>query len=251
MNAVSSCTSCFRSSTRREWIRQFTMSCTAYAGLAGSWTPPAASAAPVNLDQRLRLDINAFPSLALNGGSTIITYNNENTTILINREGDTEFHAMDPTCPHMGCRVEPYSISNNRITCPCHGSEFDIRGLRERGPAVTGLNTYPTQFEDASTLHIEIPGFVHRIDEFALHSSTAVTTRVKLTFPTVSGGQYQVRHSPDLGGTFQMIPFATTAGGLANKTTHNGTGAPMTVYADADNGAGFFSIELLIYQLAP
>ena len=250
MTAASPCSSCFRNSTRREWIRRLAMSCSAYAGLSGSFTPPAASGAILNLHERLRINIDAFPSLALNSGSVKITYNRELTSILINRESDTDFFAMDPTCTHMGCPVDRYSIATNTITCPCHGSQFDIRGQVVGGPALNNLNTYATQFEGTSTLNIEISGFVHRIHEIAVHANLpASVTRMRLSFPTMPGSQYQVRHSPDLSTPFSTTLFATTESGIANQSLFDGTGAPATLYVDAPGGAGFFTLELMVYEV--
>lgn len=252
MNAKSPCTHCLHAPTRREWIRRLAMSCSAVtAGLAGLGGAPAARAAITNFKEVLRLDINAFPSLALNSGSAMISFNDGVSAVLINRESDLDFHAMDPTCPHMGCRVDTYSIATNTITCPCHGSQFNMSGQVVGRPAVTSLNTYTTQFDGVSALSIEVPGFVHRIDSIATHSSTPTSKRMKLTFLTMAGSQYQVRHSADLAGPFQTTAFATSAAGVANQTTLNGTGASATVYVDVEGGAGFFTLDLVIQQLAP
>lgn len=249
MNPKSPCSNCFRRSTRREWIKRLAMSYPAWAALSGSWGPPAARAAVVNFDNRLRLNLDAFPSLALPSSSAIITFDAEATLILITRESDTDFFAMDPHCTHMGCVIEPYSIVSNTSVCPCHGSEFDIHGQVVHGPAVTGLNNYATQFEGPSTLNIEVPGLVHRIDEIALHSSSPGLTRMRLSFPTMVDSMYQVRYSPDLASPFEVIGYATTPDGIADQTVLSGTGSPATVFADAAGGGGFFTLELLVYQL--
>jgi len=225
------------------------MSYSAYAGLSGSWSPPTARAAVLNFNDRLRLNIDAFPSLALNSGSAIITFNGEATLILIVRESDTDFFAMDPICTHMGCIVQPYSIVTNTIVCDCHGSEYDIHGQVVHGPAVGSLNNYATQFEPPSTLNIEVPGLVHRIDEIALHSSSPDMSRMRLSIPTMLGCEYQVRYSPDLVSSFEVVGYAATPDGAADQTILIGTGSPATVFVDAPGGGGFFTLELLVYQI--
>ncbi|MDZ4287653.1 MAG: Rieske (2Fe-2S) protein [Prosthecobacter sp.] len=222
------------------------MSYSAYAGLSGAWTAPAAHGAVINLNERLRLNIAAFPSLDLNSGSAIITFNSEVTTILINRESETDFHALDPTCTHAGCRVNPYSIATNTIACPCHGSQFSMQGQVIQGPAVGNLQPYATQFEAPSFLNIEVPGLIHRLDQIAVHSSS----RMRLTFPTMFGSQYHIRHSPDLTAPFEIISFATTAEGVATESVLNGTGEEAIVFVDTAGAAGFFVLELLVYQVA-
>lgn len=249
MNPKSPCSGCPRASTRREWIRRLAMSCSAWAGLSGSWTPPVAHAAVLDFNNRLRLNIDAFPSLALNGGSAIITFNGEATLILINRESETDFYAMDPTCTHMGCTVEPYSIVSNTSVCECHGSEYDIHGQVVHGPALSSLNTYPSQFEAPSALNIEVPGLVHRIDEIALHSSSTGMSRLRLVIPTTAGCQYQIRYSPDLASPFEVIGYAAAPGGAADQWILTGTGSATTVFVDAPGGGGFFTLELLVYEL--
>ena len=49
----------------------------------------------------------------------------------------TEFSAV---CPHQGCTVN--AVEGGQITCPCHGSAFDIAtGAVTKGPATSGLPT--------------------------------------------------------------------------------------------------------------
>lgn len=49
-----------------------------------------------------------------------------------------QFRAFNPACPHQGCPVS--KVENDKILCPCHGSEFSIKdGSVERGPAKNGL----------------------------------------------------------------------------------------------------------------
>jgi nitrite reductase/ring-hydroxylating ferredoxin subunit len=248
MNATSPCTGCFRKSSRREWIQRLAMSSTIYSALSGCLSPPTTRAASINPSERLQLDITAFPSLASSGGSAIVSYDGGLTNFLINR--DTEFFAMDPTCPHERCQVNPYSMFTSTIVCPCHFAQFNIRGDLVSGPANTNLNTYATQFEEPSTLIIEVPGFVHRLDEIAVHSSSSGSTRMRLTFPTINGSLYKVRYSPDLSSPFEPIYFATTSAGVADQDLFEATGAPATVYVDTSGTTGFFTLELMVSLVA-
>ena len=48
------------------------------------------------------------------------------------------FKAFSSVCPHQGCAVD--SVTNNVITCPCHGSTFSATdGSVQGGPAQSGL----------------------------------------------------------------------------------------------------------------
>ncbi|MEQ1749271.1 MAG: Rieske (2Fe-2S) protein [Prosthecobacter sp.] len=246
MIATSACTTCLRRSTRRDWIQRLAMSSAAYTALSGWCCPTSLKAASLNFNERLRLDISAFLPLEFIYNSAFITYDGGQTKILIIRESETDFIALDPTCPHAGCQVNPYSINTNTIFCECHSSIFSIHGQRIGGPAVTDLLSYATQFEGNSTLYIEIPGFVHRIDEMTQTSNS----RMRLQFPTMTDAQYQVRWSPDMASPFIQTSFSTTAEGLADQMTLLGTGSTASVYVDTTGNAGFFTLELLISQYA-
>lgn len=52
-----------------------------------------------------------------------------------------EFVALSTTCPHAGCRVS--TVADGAITCPCHGSRFDLDGAVLRGPAREPLRSRP------------------------------------------------------------------------------------------------------------
>ena len=47
------------------------------------------------------------------------------------------FQAISLTCTHLGCTLE--HTSNISLTCPCHGSQFDITGTVVQGPAAQPL----------------------------------------------------------------------------------------------------------------
>jgi nitrite reductase/ring-hydroxylating ferredoxin subunit len=47
------------------------------------------------------------------------------------------FWAIGLKCTHLGCTVEN---KNDMFICPCHGSRFDNKGRRTRGPATRDLS---------------------------------------------------------------------------------------------------------------
>lgn len=252
MKTTSPCSGCTHTSTRRQWIQRLAMSSAAYSALSGLLSPPSARAAIFNLSERLRLDLAAFPALEFNGTSIIITYDGGTSQIMINRESETDFYALEPICSHQRQQLPIYNFTNtNTIVCPLHGSQFSISGQVLGQPAVTNLNTYATQFEGPSTLNVEVPGFVHRLDEIAVHSSSLGSTRMKLTFPTMNGSLYKIRYSPDLTSPFEVAIFTTTATGTPDQDIFEATGAPATVYVDTPDDAGFFTLELMVFQMAP
>jgi nitrite reductase/ring-hydroxylating ferredoxin subunit len=45
-------------------------------------------------------------------------------------------YAFDDTCTHMGCSLASGELDGAVVTCPCHGSQFDVTsGAVLRGPA--------------------------------------------------------------------------------------------------------------------
>ena len=44
--------------------------------------------------------------------------------------------AFDDTCTHTGCSLSQGRLDGTTVTCPCHGSKFDVTsGAVLRGPA--------------------------------------------------------------------------------------------------------------------
>ena len=45
-------------------------------------------------------------------------------------------YAFDDKCTHMGCSLAEGTLDGTTVTCPCHGSQFDVTsGAVLRGPA--------------------------------------------------------------------------------------------------------------------
>src|SRR5205814_331092 len=53
------------------------------------------------------------------------------------------FFAFDNVCTHRGCDLATGSLDGSVVTCPCHGSRFEVAtGVVVAGPATVGLETY-------------------------------------------------------------------------------------------------------------
>ena len=49
---------------------------------------------------------------------------------------DGHLYAFDDTCTHMGCSLAKGKLDGTTVTCPCHGSQFNVTsGAVVRGPA--------------------------------------------------------------------------------------------------------------------
>jgi catalase len=52
-------------------------------------------------------------------------------------------YAFDDTCTHRGCSLSQGVLEGTTVTCPCHGSQFDVTtGEVRRGPATRPLAVY-------------------------------------------------------------------------------------------------------------
>jgi len=65
------------------------------------------------------------------------------------------FHAFDDTCTHLQCSLAEGTLEGTTVTCPCHGSEFDVRtGAVLAPPAVQPVRSYRVRVE-GDTVKIE------------------------------------------------------------------------------------------------
>ena len=63
------------------------------------------------------------------------------------RMEDGGFLAVSRKCTHLGCTV-PWVDKEKRFACPCHASEFNIRGDVVNDPAPRALDLYPLYIEN-------------------------------------------------------------------------------------------------------
>ena len=58
------------------------------------------------------------------------------------------FYAFGDTCTHRECSLAEGDLEETTVTCPCHGSEFDvISGEVLRGPARVPVGSFEVQVE--------------------------------------------------------------------------------------------------------
>jgi nitrite reductase (NADH) small subunit len=58
------------------------------------------------------------------------------------------FYAIDNACTHVGGPLGEGRVEGTVVTCPWHGSEFDVTsGAVVKGPARRPVATYPTRVE--------------------------------------------------------------------------------------------------------
>lgn len=72
---------------------------------------------------------------------------NEESSAWVILDNERRVTAFSPRCTHLGCAYR-WQAEKKLFTCPCHGSEFNIRGDVITGPASRPLDRYATKLED-------------------------------------------------------------------------------------------------------
>lgn len=68
-----------------------------------------------------------------------VSANLDGAPVLITQPTAGTFVGLSAICTHQGCTVAP---DDDHLTCPCHGSTFDLDGVATRGPASEPLITF-------------------------------------------------------------------------------------------------------------
>jgi len=62
-------------------------------------------------------------------------------------------YAFDDTCTHTGCSLAEGELDGITVTCPCHGSQFDVTsGAVLRGPAREPVRSRVVKLEGSALL---------------------------------------------------------------------------------------------------
>ena len=128
---------------RKEFIYKFGVGtaaltvCNCMIGCSGEDDVTGPEPPPANVDFTLDLNDPANSVLNNNGGSVY------RDRIIVGRVNATTFIALSQTCTHQGTTVL-FELSNNRIHCPNHGSNYNLEGNVINGPATQALRKYNT-----------------------------------------------------------------------------------------------------------
>jgi 3-phenylpropionate/trans-cinnamate dioxygenase ferredoxin component len=95
------------------------------------------------------LDINELPM----GQMKIVTLQGK-TIVLINDNG--AYYALNNKCPHLGGSLGNGELKGTMITCPRHGSSYDVITGKNIGYAKLGFVKIPVK--DAETYPVKIDG---------------------------------------------------------------------------------------------
>lgn len=133
---------------RKEFLRKLGYSAAAFFILDSFAGCQKGDQVPI-VDFYLDLTDPAYISLMNLGGFIYI----DNTIVF--KGIDNNYYALSKVCTHQGCDVE-YNVSQNIMTCICHGSRFDLAGNVTQGPALSPLFEYETELI-GTQLHVFTP----------------------------------------------------------------------------------------------
>jgi len=107
----------------------------------GTDSAQAAAGITTTKSGKLQITLAANKALAKVGGTVIVGLNDGSELAVVRvASGVKGFVALSLTCPHNQATVMQ---QGNDWICPAHGSEFSLSGKLLRGPARSGLPTYP------------------------------------------------------------------------------------------------------------
>jgi nitrite reductase (NADH) small subunit len=88
--------------------------------------------------------VNDIPS----GQGTVVEVGGKQIA-LFNIQG--VFHAIDNTCSHRGGPLGEGNLRGTAVTCPWHGTQFNVTNGQVLGPPATSdVASYPTKIEEDS-----------------------------------------------------------------------------------------------------
>ncbi len=95
--------------------------------------------------------MQAFLSKKRGGSRTMVQgLKGDPTYLIVKTSGDgIESFALNAECTHLGC-VVPWDPMQEKFVCPCHGSQYDAKGLVLRGPAPGPLKLAKVDVEEES-----------------------------------------------------------------------------------------------------
>lgn len=89
------------------------------------------------------------------GGEQLAAFDVKGNRIAIANVAGT-FYAFDDTCTHLQCSLADGELEGTVVTCPCHGSQFDVTtGDVLEGPAKEPVRSYGVRV-DGDAVEVEV-----------------------------------------------------------------------------------------------
>lgn len=143
---------------RKEFIKKCSFACLGLMGIsaiAESCTTSKSLSGKIDEQKLLSVPLSSF----LSGRNTgkhkdyiIIRNEDLNYPIVVYRVSENDYTALLLRCSH---QQNELSVSGELLTCPAHGSSFNMKGDVVNGPAEMKLRQFPTKI-DAQSLYIDL-----------------------------------------------------------------------------------------------
>ena len=138
--------------TRREFVKS---ACrlgivTAFGGVSVLFT--ACSTIP-HIRANERGGQLTFPGESFGESDVLIVIHRSLEAPIFVRRIDRRYTALLLLCTHKGCHPR---ASKYTLDCPCHGSQFDLKGNVLQGPAQKKLKSFPVQEDGKGNLVIRL-----------------------------------------------------------------------------------------------
>ena len=169
---------------------------------------------------------------------------------LINRDDAGNFYVLDCECRHQGCSVQTFDNAPGgemKIRCPCHGSGYGIDGTVLEGPTTEPLHSYPFEFDGNDTLTIRIQCWGFEVKAAILPGG--LNSRIRLDFNAFQNATYEVKFREHLNGPWATASFATTASGVADKTSLTTFAGNTSVYLDRSTATGYYALGVKLSEV--
>jgi menaquinol-cytochrome c reductase iron-sulfur subunit len=72
-------------------------------------------------------------------------------SVWVRRNEGGDLSCLSAECPHLGCKIA-YAETNEKYTCPCHASFFELDGSVTEGPSPRAMDPLEVKVEDGKIL---------------------------------------------------------------------------------------------------
>ncbi|MBF0554320.1 MAG: Rieske (2Fe-2S) protein [Nitrospirae bacterium] len=94
---------------------------------------------------------------------SMIEVTEDGKTVLVANVGGS-FYAVGSVCPHMRCQLQKGTLEGSTVTCPCHGSSFDVTTgkivswVPGMSKALASVSRYLGWAKDLKTYEVRVDG---------------------------------------------------------------------------------------------
>jgi cytochrome b6-f complex iron-sulfur subunit len=143
---------------RRNFIQMTCLSCIGGATVISSLQSCSSSLYVNGVYNKNQIEVKKADFITLKNGKelvrnyVLVKHDTLPFPICIYKTGNDTYTALLMECTHQGCELNAYQ---NQLVCPCHGSEFDIKGAVLNGPADIPLKQFDI-ITNETTIYIKI-----------------------------------------------------------------------------------------------